>query len=79
MIIVDRLSESLRSIKSITLSDLDLPEDKSVSDTLSNNEHMKMFGRRFFNLNYKHIVYIIHDDYMNNIDKFILEIKGKQN
>lgn len=71
----DRLAESLTSIKSITLSDLDLPKYKSVSDTLPNNEHTRMFGRRFFNLNYKHIIYLIHDDYMNNIDKFILEIK----
>jgi len=78
LIFVDSLAKSLTSIKSITLSDLDIPEEKSVYDTLPKNEHMRMFGRRFFNLNYKHIVYIIHDDYMNNIDKFILGIKGEQ-
>lgn len=76
--IVDSLAESLKSsIKSIILSDLDLPEGKTVSDTAPDNQYMRMFGRRFCNLDYKHIVYIIHDDYMNNVDRFILEKKGK--
>lgn len=76
--IVEQLADSLASIKSITLSELDLPEYETNSDTSVNNENIiSMFGRRFCNLNYKYIVYITYDGYMNNVDRFILEKKGK--
>lgn len=61
------------------LSDLDLPKYNTISDTVLNNDYVNMFGRKFCNINYKHIVYITHDDYMNNVDRFILEKKGKIN
>lgn len=60
----------------VTLSDLDLPNHETTSDTVTDIEYTSIFGRRFRNLEYKHIVYIVHDNYMNNVDRFILEKKG---
>jgi hypothetical protein len=65
-------------MKSIILSDLDLPENKNVANNMSDNEYTTLFGRRFNNLNYKNIIYIIHDDYMNNVDRFILKNNGEK-
>lgn len=59
------------------VSDIDFKDQNTTSYALSNDhECTSIFGRRFHNLNYKHIVYIIHDNYMNNVDRFILEKKG---
>ncbi|VVC36158.1 Hypothetical protein CINCED_3A000166 [Cinara cedri] len=69
----DSLAKSLVSIKSIMLSDLNLPGHEISNDP--DGKYINMFGRRFPNLNYKHIVYIVHDNYMNNVDRFILEKK----
>lgn len=66
-------------MKSIILSDLDLPGNKTVGDTMPDNKYTTLFGRRFHNLNYKCIIYIIHDDYMNNVDRFILRNNGEKN
>lgn len=76
---LDQLAESLASLKSIILSDLNLPEHITTKNTsnISDNEFTNIFGRQFCNLNYKYIVYLIHDNYMNNVDRFILEKKGK--
>lgn len=72
------MAESLTSTKSISLSNLNLPEHQTVNDIVSNNEYSSLFGRRFCKLDYKYIVYITHDNYMNNVDRFILEKKGKK-
>lgn len=40
---------------------------------------MSLFGRTFCDLNYKYIVYLVYDNYMNNVDRFILQKKGKNN
>ncbi|XP_022174866.1 2-(3-amino-3-carboxypropyl)histidine synthase subunit 2 [Myzus persicae] len=75
----DHLAKSLSSAKSIMVSDIDLKDQNTTSYALSNDhECTSIFGRRFHNLNYKHIVYIIHDNYMNNVDRFILEKKECQ-
>jgi len=75
--VLDNLAKSLSSTKSIILSDIDLKEDKTTSCTVSDDhEYTSIFGRRFLNLNYKNIVYITNDNYMNNVDRFILEKKG---
>lgn len=71
------MAKSLSSTKTIILSDIDLNEHKTTSCTVSDdNEYTSIFGRRFRNLNYKNIVYIVNDNYMNNVDRFILEKKG---
>lgn len=71
------MAKSLTSAKSIILSDIDLKEQNTTKSTVSDDqEYTSMFGRRFHNLNYKNIVYLIHDNYMNNVDRFILEKKG---
>jgi len=71
------LAKSLTSAKSIILSDIDLKEENTTKSIITDgHEYTSMFGRRFHNLNYKNIVYIIHDNYMNNVDRFILEKKG---
>lgn len=68
------MAKSLTPAKSIILSDIDLKEQNTtVSD---GQEYTCIFGRQFPNLNYKNIVYIVHDNYMNNVDRFILEKKG---
>lgn len=77
-VIEDSLAQSLMAIKTISLSNLDLPGHQKVNDIVSNNEYSSKFGRRFCNLDYKYIVYITHDNYMNNVDRFILEEKGKK-
>lgn len=65
-------------MKSITLSDLDLPKHGITSNNLPDDDkYTSKFGRRFRNLDFKYIVYIIHNDYMNNVDRFILNKKGK--
>lgn len=66
-------------MKSIILSHLNLPEIGTINNTnnLPTSDFTSMFGRRFCNLNYKYIVYIIHNNYMNNVDRFILKKKGK--
>ncbi|KAF0761178.1 2-3-amino-3-carboxypropyl histidine synthase subunit 2 isoform X1 [Aphis craccivora] len=75
----DNLAKSLSSTKTIILSDIDLNEHKTTSCTVSDdNEYTSIFGRRFRNLNYKNIVYIVNDNYMNNVDRFILEKKECQ-
>lgn len=77
IIILDSLAKSLSSTKTIILSDIDLNEHKTTSCTVSDDyEYTSIFGRRFHNLNYKNIVYIVNDNYMNNVDRFILEKKG---
>lgn len=71
------MAKSFTSAKSIILSDIDLKEQNTTESTVSDShEYISMFGRRFHDLNYKNIVYIIHDNYMNNVDRFILEKKG---
>lgn len=75
ILILDHLAELLAPVKSVTLSDLDLPKCKTNIDILSAS--ISIFGRQFNKLNYKYIVYLIHDDYMNNVDRFILEKNGK--
>lgn len=71
------MAKSLAPAKSIILSDLDLKEQNTTSCTVSDGqEYTCIFGRRFPDLNYKNIVYIVHDNYMNNVDRFILEKKG---
>lgn len=72
------MAEHLSFMKSIILSDLDLPENKTVDDTMADNKYTTLFGRRFYNLKYKNIIYIIHDDYMNNVDRFILKNNGER-
>ncbi|XP_050440514.1 2-(3-amino-3-carboxypropyl)histidine synthase subunit 2 [Adelges cooleyi] len=62
----DSLAESLSSINSIIMSNLDLPENENDPNIV------KLFGRQFQNVQYKYIVYITHDDYMNNVNRFIL-------
>jgi len=75
--IPDHLAKSLAPAKSIVLSDIDLKEQNTTSSTVSDGqEYTCLFGRRYPNLNYKNIVYIVHDNYMNNVDRFILEKKG---
>lgn len=75
----DNLAKSLKSAKSIILSDIDLKEHKITSCTVSDDhEYTNIFGRRFRNLNYKYIVYIMYDNYVNNVDRFILEKKESQ-
>lgn len=75
----DRLAESLMSIKLLTLSDLNLSTYDTTSDVKPDSECTNLFGRRFRDLNYKYIVYLVHDNYMNNVDRFILEKKGENN
>lgn len=72
------LAESLASIKSLTLSDLNLSSCYATGDVKPDGECASLFGRQFRNLNYKYIVYLVHDDYMNNVDRFILEKKDCQ-
>ncbi|XP_008187718.1 2-(3-amino-3-carboxypropyl)histidine synthase subunit 2 isoform X1 [Acyrthosiphon pisum] len=75
----DHLAKSLAPAKSIILSDIDLKEQNTTSCTVSDGqEYTCIFGRQFPNLNYKNIVYIVHDNYMNNVDRFILEKKECQ-
>lgn len=66
-------------MKSVIVSHLNLPELETINNINNSptNEFTNMFGRRFCNLNYKYIVYIVHDNYMNNVDRFILEKNGK--
>lgn len=78
--IPDSLAESLKSATAITLSDIDLKEHQTTScTTADDHEYTSIFGRRFYDLNYNRIVYIVHDNYMNNVDRFILEKNGKIN
>jgi len=75
--IPDNLVKSLAPAKSIILSDIDLKEQNTTNCIASDGqEYICIFGRRFPNLNYKNIVYIVHDNYMNNVDRFILEKNG---
>ncbi|XP_050521998.1 2-(3-amino-3-carboxypropyl)histidine synthase subunit 2 isoform X2 [Daktulosphaira vitifoliae] len=66
------LVESLASIKSIVISNLDLPHSEENKDVV------KLFGRQFSDCNYKYIIYLTFDNYMNNVNRFILNKQGSE-